>query len=160
MSSSALLVSSSLAAAAAGLGALPLLIWRRPPSPLLGWANAVAAGFMLGAAYLLMAAGLPHLPAWGAFGSALGIGYSYLAHATSGTADLEVGIAAEPNPRYASRALLLHALHAAPEGLAIGAAAVVGPGFGVQAYERARKPAVALLVSATLVAMVLFQRSL
>lgn len=86
---------------------------------------------MLSAAYLLMAAGLPHLPAWGALGAALGIGYAYFAHATSGTADLELDAQGERNPLYAYKALLIHTLHAAPEGLAIGVAMVVSVPFGI-----------------------------
>lgn len=86
---------------------------------------------MLGAAYLLMAAGVPHEPVWGALGAALGIGHVYFAHATSGTADLELDAQSERNPLYAYKVLLTHTLHAAPEGLAIGVAMVVSVPFGV-----------------------------
>lgn len=86
---------------------------------------------MLGAAYLLMAAGLPHEALWGALGAALGIGYVFFAHATSRTADLKPDAQDERNPLYAYKALLSHTLHAAPEGLAIGVAMVVGGRFGL-----------------------------
>lgn len=86
---------------------------------------------MLGAAYLLMTAGPPHQPLWGAVGAALGIGCVYFAHATSGTADLELDAQGERHPLYAYKVLLVHTLHAAPEGLAIGAAMAVRVSFGV-----------------------------
>lgn len=47
------LLLASVSAAAAAVGALPLLGRPRPPRAWLGWANAVAAGTMLGASYVL-----------------------------------------------------------------------------------------------------------
>lgn len=85
---------------------------------------------MLGAAYLLMAAGLRHEPVWGAAGAVLGVGYVYFAHATAGVADLELDGRTEKKPLYAYKVLLLHTLHAAPEGLAIGVTMAVSVPFG------------------------------
>ncbi|HXF96941.1 MAG TPA: hypothetical protein VNI61_12655 [Gemmatimonadales bacterium] len=56
------LVYSAVAAGAAALGAIPAAL-RRPLSlRWLGWANALAAGLMLGAAYRLMMIGLERGP--------------------------------------------------------------------------------------------------
>ena len=55
----AVLTYSGLALLSAGFGAIPVAFRQRLPPSWLGWANAVAAGLMLGVAYILMAAGLP-----------------------------------------------------------------------------------------------------
>ena len=52
----------SLAAGAAALGAVPLIGRERLPIVWIGWANALAAGLMLGAAYALMVTGLELKP--------------------------------------------------------------------------------------------------
>jgi zinc transporter ZupT len=76
---------SALSAAAAALGAVPLAAFGRGarralPMAWIGWANALAAGMMVGAAYLLAETGLegPALPA--ALGAALGALVIFAAH--------------------------------------------------------------------------------
>ena len=49
------LLYASVAAAVAALGPLPWVFHREPSVALLGFANALAAGMMLGAAYILTA---------------------------------------------------------------------------------------------------------
>ena len=49
---------SSIAAAAAALGAIPLKLRQSIPVSWIGWANALAAGLMLGTAYVVVVAGL------------------------------------------------------------------------------------------------------
>jgi len=125
------LLYSTLAAGAAALGALPLLGSGRIPVVAIGWANALASGFMLGAAYLLLAAGLSY-PAWiGAVGAALGIAYVWFTHAATGTEELDLNRLDETSDVYGFKVLLVNTLHSAPEGVAIGAAAMVSLPFGI-----------------------------
>jgi len=127
----AVLIYASLAAAAAGLGALPLLVKRPLPVVWIGWANALAAGMMLGAAYALMIGGMARLPAVAALGAAVGIAFVSWTHAVSGTGDLPLNRLHETSPEYGYRLLLVNTLHSAAEGVAIGSAMIVSLPFGV-----------------------------
>ena len=125
------LIYSSLAAGAAALGAMPLVVRERLPLTWIGWANALAAGLMLGAAYALMVVGLDRVPAHGAAGAVLGIGFVFSTHAASGTEDLDLNRLDETGPAYGYQVLLVNTLHAAAEGIAIGAAMAVSLPFGI-----------------------------
>ena len=59
------LLFSAIAASTAALGVLPLIGRERLPLRWVAWANALAAGLMLGAAYILAEAGMdgPPIPA-------------------------------------------------------------------------------------------------
>ena len=112
------IVYSALAAATAALGPIPLsppfASPERPPLRLLAWATALAAGLMIGVAYALMTAGLDHGGVQTGLGAFAGI--ACLAAARAATAP--------------GRILRLGALHAVPEGIAIGVAMTVGLPFG------------------------------
>ncbi len=125
-----LLCAGGAAAVAAG-GALPLVGRRRLPVAWIGWANALAAGLMLGVAYGLMVAGLHQSSTASTLGAVLGIGFVALAHAASGTQDLDLNRLDATPPTYGYQVLLVNAMHAAAEGVAIGAAIAVGLSFGV-----------------------------
>ena len=104
---------SVLAALAAGLG--PVFIGRK----YLGWADALAAGMMLGAGYLVMDAGLTDSASLAAVGAAFGIMVTFGVH-------LLLGIGSRPVIAYTASAV-----HSAPEGIAMGAATALSPGFGL-----------------------------
>lgn len=125
------LVYSGVAAGAAALGAAPFAGHARLSLRWIGWANAVAAGVMLGAAYLLIMAGLERDAPAGAAGALLGMGFVAAAHALAGTQDLELNRLDAVSPIYGYQVLLVNALHAAPEGIAIGGAMAVGLPFGI-----------------------------
>ncbi len=127
----AVILYSTIAAVSAALGVLPL-VNRRPFSVRwIGWANALAAGLMLGAAYTLTVAGLDRWVLGGAAGALLGIGFIHAAHALSDTEDIELNHPDQTAPEYASKVFLRNTLHAAPEGMAIGAAMAVNLTFGI-----------------------------
>lgn len=122
---------SALAAGAAGLGVLPLL-WRpRPPALWIGWANALAAGLMLGAAYSLLAAGLDGDVIALAVGALAGIGFVTWSHTASGTEDLDLNRLDVMAPEYGYQVFLVNFLHSASEGVAIGAAMHLNVPFGI-----------------------------
>lgn len=122
---------ATMAAAAAALGPLPLLSRDRVPTAVVGWANALAAGLMLGAAYLLMAVGMDYVPLWGALGAVLGIGFVWFTHFAAGTEDLDLNELNESSEVYGYKVVLVNTLHSAPEGVAIGAAMAVSIPFGI-----------------------------
>ena len=122
---------ATMAAAAAALGPLPLLSRDRVPTAVVGWANALAAGLMLGAAYLLMAVGMDYVPLWGALGAVLGIGFVWFTHFAAGTEDLDLNELNESSEVYRYKVVLVNTLHSAPEGVAIGAAMAVSIPFGI-----------------------------
>jgi zinc transporter ZupT len=111
-------------------GGLPLLRRDRVPVRWLGWSNAAAAGAMLGAAYLLAAAGIRGHAVPLGVGALIGIGFVWWAHAVSGTGDLELNVQGESPEGYGSDVLLVGALHAGAEGVAIGAAMAADPILG------------------------------
>src|SRR5829696_7681084 len=95
-----LLIASSLAAVAAGLGAL-LAASRRADAATqqrLGWASALAAGLMLGVAYAVMEAGLGLDPAAAGAAAMAGIGF---VHAARGLPATRAGWVAEAPMRAA-----------------------------------------------------------
>jgi zinc transporter ZupT len=124
------LLYSGLAASAASLGALPLALRGRLPTAWIGWANAVAAGVMLGVAHALISAGMERDTARVAVGAALGIAFVALTHRATGTGDLDLNRLDETRPEYGYQVLLVNALHAAAEGVAIGGAMALSPPFG------------------------------
>jgi len=125
------LLYSTVAATTSALGAVPLLRRARPSARWIGWANALAAGLMLGAAYALMIGGLPRIPWTGVLGALLGGIFVNRVHIASGTADLDLNRLGETPPEYGYQVLLVHVLHAAAEGVAIGVAMTVSLSFGV-----------------------------
>jgi ZIP family zinc transporter len=108
-------VASSIAAAMAALGALPLQSGRAVPRRTIGWATALAAGLMIGVAYALMTVALDR----GAIQSGVG--------ALAGIA----GVAAARARLHAGNAFQLGSVHAIPEGAAIGGAMAVSVPFGL-----------------------------
>jgi ZIP family zinc transporter len=125
------LLYSSIAAGAAALGAVPLALRRTLPTAGIGWANALAAGVMLGVAYTLMVVGLDRAALHGAAGAVCGLAWVFFTHAASGTEDLDLNRLQETTPAYGYQVLLVNMLHAASEGVAIGAAMAVNLSFGV-----------------------------
>lgn len=146
----AVLTYSALAALWGGLGAVPVVLRGRLPVSWLGWANAVAAGLMLGAAYVLMVPGLGRAPTAGAAGAVVGIVLLYGTHAAGGTQDLDLNRLGDPAPDYGYRLLFVNTLHTAPEGIAIGIAMMLGVslgGFMALAIAVHNVPEVAVLAS-------------
>lgn len=103
---------SVLAAFAAGLG--PFFIGKKD----LGWANAFAAGMMLGAAYLLMTAGMDQAAITASVAAACAIIVTFGIH-------LWIGLGTRPVYAYTASAI-----HSAPEGVAIGASMALSAEFG------------------------------
>jgi ZIP family zinc transporter len=125
------LLYSSLSAGAAALGAGPFVWRRRLPVAAMGWANALAAGMMLGAAYVLLVAGLARETLPLACGAALGIGFVWWTHAAAGTEELSLNRLDDPGAAYGYQVLLANVLHSASEGVAIGAAMALSLPFGI-----------------------------
>lgn len=125
------LLYASLAALASGLGVLPLAL--RPNTPLrwIGWANALAAGLMLGVAYALLSAGMDRGALRAAVGALGGVVFVLVTHAVTGTADLDLNALEDTTPAYGHKVILVNTLHAAHEGVAIGAAMAVSLPFGI-----------------------------
>lgn len=122
---------SAFAAAAAAVGVLPL-IWRPHPPPLwIGWANALAAGLMLGAAYTLLAAGLRGDPVTLSLGALLGVAFVAATHVAAGTEDLDLNRLDAQAPEYGYQVFLVNSLHSASEGIAIGVAMHLNLPFGI-----------------------------
>lgn len=125
------LLYSSLAALAAGVGALPQALRGGVPHEAVGWANALASGLMLGVAYTLLTLGLDHGTAAGGIGALLGIGFVRATHAVTGTAELDLLRLEDAGPGHGYRALLAETLHAAHEGVAIGVAMLMSIPLGI-----------------------------
>ena len=124
------LFASGGAAATAALGVLPVRGRQDVPESWIGWANALAAGMMLGTAFALgVAEGEAAVPA--AIGALAGILFIAWTHAVTGTEDLALNRLDEQEPAYGYRVALVQTLHAGSEGIAIGAAMAVSLSFGL-----------------------------
>lgn len=155
---------SAGAALTSALGVVPLVGRRTMPRRWVGWGNAIAAGMMLGAAYMLStlvaASDLveghrPQLPE--AIGAIVGICFIYWTHVVVGAAGLELNESRATDPVHGYRILMVNTLHSASEGVAIAVAMVIDLRFGILV-------AVALAVhnipEATVLASVLHGRGL
>ncbi len=125
------LLYSSLAATAAAVGALPFAGRKQVPTTWIGWANALAAGLMLGSAYVLAEAGLNRALLIGAAGALVGIGFIYWSHLIARTDDLDLNRLDETSPAYGYQVFLVQSLHSASEGVAIGVAMSINITFGI-----------------------------
>jgi len=125
------LAAATGAALAAALGVAPLLARPSPPTAWLAWANALAAGMMIAAAFAL--AEPVRGPESGAFalGAVLGILLIHGSRAFSRTEGLSLNRLDEANPAYGYEVLLVGSLHSAAEGVAIGAAMANDATFGL-----------------------------
>lgn len=123
------LLYSSVAAGLSAAGALPLVGRDGIPVRWMGWANALAGGMMMGAAYLLAAHTEGEMGL--GTGALVGILFIYWIHAAAGTAELDHDQGHGRDPVYGYQILLMVTLHSAWEGVAIGAAMVVDLPFGM-----------------------------
>ncbi len=96
----------------------------------IGWAHALAAGGMLGAAFVLtVVPGVAPLAA--AAGGVLGVAFIVLTHSFTGMETLDLSRPDRADPTAAARLVVTHALHASTEGVAIGVAMAVDLSLGV-----------------------------
>ena len=120
---------SSVAALAAALGALPHALGRAPTRAMIGWANALAGGLMLGVAYTLLTEGLSTALLAGGGGALLGLVFVRASHAAAGTGELDADLV-DLRPGQGYKVVLVDALHSADEGVAIGVAMAVSMPLG------------------------------
>jgi ZIP family zinc transporter len=125
------LLYASIAAAVAALGPLPWVFRREPSVALLGFANALAAGMMLGAAYILTAEGLGGNALVGAAGALSGVLFVWGSHAFAGTAELRLNLTGETSLDYGYKVLVVNGMHSASEGVAIGVAMFIELRLGI-----------------------------
>ena len=127
----AVLLFSGLAALTAPLGAVPHVFGKTPSRAWIGWANALACGLMLGVAYTLLTEGIAASLTAGGVGALLGIGFVRFSHAVAGTGELDLDRIEASGPDGGQKAVLVDALHAADEGIAIGVAMAVSVPLGL-----------------------------
>ena len=127
----AVLLFSSLAALTAALVAVPLALGAPPARRVIGWANALAGGLMIGVAYTLLHEGLDGALAAGGFGTLVGLVCVRGTHTATGTGELDLERPEGAGSDYSYKALLVDSLHAADEGVAIGAAMAVSLPLGI-----------------------------
>lgn len=126
------LLYSSLAALVAAAGVLPFAVRAQVPMRWLGCAYALASGFMLGAAYILMAEGLRSMATLPTIlGAGLGVGYTFWMHSYSGTEEIETLPDEAVGAIEGYKLILLSALHSASEGVAIGVGMAVSLRLGI-----------------------------
>jgi len=126
-----LLALCAAAAGAAALGVLPLVGRSDTPLAGLGGANAVAAGMMLGAAYLLTAAQVDAGAVSAALGAVIGIAFILGTHYAAGTETTTLNRLSDQDPAYGYQLLLISGLHSASEGVAIGVAMIIDVELGI-----------------------------
>ena len=147
----AVLLYASIAALSAAAGGV--VRWSAGPGGQrwTGWALALAAGGMLGAAFVLT--DVPGVAAGSAaLGAALGVGFILATHGMTGLETLDLGRPDPADPTAARRLVAVHALHAGSEGVAIGVAMAVDLSLGIfmaLAIAVHNIPEAALLTGAT-----------
>jgi ZIP family zinc transporter len=97
----------------------------------MGFANALAAGMMLGAAYILVAHGLGADALAGTAGALLGVLFVFGSHAIRGTSELRLNLTADTSPDYGYKVLVVNGMHSASEGVAIGIAMFIDLRLGI-----------------------------
>jgi len=122
---------SALAALAAALGAVPHALGAPPARHVIAWGSALAGGLMLGVAYALLTEALRGGLIAGGIGALLGMGFARATHAVAGTGELDPDSPEWSSPASGHKAILVDALHASDEGIAIGAAMAVSLPLGI-----------------------------
>ena len=125
------LLYASIAAAVTALGPLPWVFRRQPSIRVMGFANALAAGMMLAAAYILTAAGTGGNALAAAAGALAGVLFVWGSHAFGGTSELRLNLTDEKSADYGYKILVVNGLHSASEGVAIGVAMFMEIRLGV-----------------------------
>lgn len=125
------LASSAAAALVGPLGVLPLLGRERPPASWLAWANAAAAGVMLGTAYELTAARASDAILPVILGALLGVLFTLTTQRAAGPSSLDLNRLSDTDAAYGYQVTLVAALHSSAEGMAIGAAMAVDERLGL-----------------------------
>ena len=134
------LAASALAGAATGLGAIPLLFWRRPQERWLAPMLGLAAGMMLAASvFSLLVPAVQHVSAsqtpWGlgiATGLAFLLGVALMQRIDQRTEHAHVeDIEAQSSAPQLGLVVAAIALHNVPEGLAVGVSAAAGADHGM-----------------------------
>jgi len=123
-------LSAAAAAAAAAFGVIPVII-AGEVSPRLGWANALAAGLMLGAGYVLLQQGLALSPLGGIAGSVLGITFVFAGHRFTDLTHVDLSRPEDHASATVSQIVTREVLHSAAEGVAIGMGFLVDPRLGL-----------------------------
>jgi zinc transporter ZupT len=147
----AVLLYASVAALSSAAGGL--VRWSDGPAGQrwIGWAHALAAGGMLGAAFVLtVVPGVAPLPA--ALGAVVGVAFILATHGVTGLENLDLSRPDPSDPTAVRRLVAVHALHAGSEGVAIGVAMAVDLSLGVfmaLAIAVHNIPEAALLTGAT-----------
>lgn len=108
--------------------------WRpRAPHHFLGWAHGIAAGLMLGLAYLLSAASAGRPPLGIALGSVLGVVGVFALHRWLGVGEMDRLAGDRPSGEGVRSLLAASVLHDGVEGVALGCALVLDPWLGIAA---------------------------
>jgi ZIP family zinc transporter len=112
-------VLGSAAALTAVLGPSLLGASDGPPVRTIGFADALAAGMMLGIGYTLMTWGVSRSPVGATVGAAAGVAATYWVHVRLGIGDADAAAIGK-------NAFVAAVVHATSEGVALGAAAALG----------------------------------
>jgi ZIP family zinc transporter len=111
-----------ITALATGLGAIPFAFVRRLSPQLVGWANAVASGLMIGASFGLVAEGTGYGSVQTVVGGVLGVVFILLTQRLLGEQDIEFGGMSGANARQMLLMLIVMTVHSFSEGVAVGVA--------------------------------------
>ena len=122
------LLYSTFAALVAAFGAVPYPGKGKPR--LVASATALASGFMLGAAYLLMVAALDRHTIGALVGAVLGVSYTWSSQWYAGTRAVE-DPEATPGSDVIYKLLIQRTMHSASEGVAIGVAMALELRMGI-----------------------------
>jgi zinc transporter ZupT len=111
-----------ITALATGLGAIPFVFVRRLSPQIVGWANAIASGLMIGASFGLVLEGTT----WGAIqtvaGGLLGVVFILFTQRILGEHEIEFGGMKGASARQMLLMLIVMTVHSFSEGVAVGVA--------------------------------------
>lgn len=113
---------SLITAVATGLGAVPFAFVKRVSRRTEAFANALAAGLMLGASFGLLAEGSHHGAWQTVVGANAGLLFVLLAHRWTGEEEISFGEATGAGARRMFLIVLVMTVHSFSEGVAVGAA--------------------------------------
>jgi zinc transporter, ZIP family len=107
-------------ALATGLGAIPFAFMRTLSPRAAAFANAIAAGLMLGASLGLLAEGVHHGPTPTFVGAAGGVGFILLTQRLLGQHEIEFGSISGAGARRMLLVVIVMTVHSFAEGVAVG----------------------------------------